>query len=132
MSDDEDSSPPKKKRVRSARNRMLKALRGRGRPPKLGPKRKKKDRRDRPSPGLRAGARFKSVTVPEETHLMIKELTKFYKFTSMSGYMETLIKLAFEQAYEESARLQKIDENRKKAKVNETPDNPPTARRTHF
>jgi len=129
MSDEDDTKPPKKK---YPRNRIPVALRGRGRRPRRGPKRKKRDSPWRPSPAKRTGTRFKSVTMPEETYLMIKELTKFYKFSAMGRYLEAIIKLAFEQAYEESARLQRIDENRKKAKVNETPDNPPTARRTHF
>ena len=129
MFEEEDTPKPKKR----PRNRIPVALRGRGRRPRRGPKRKKRDSPWRLSPANRLGARFRTITVPEETYLMAKELGKFYK-TSMGKFVESLVKPAFEKAYIESTRLKKIEENRQQGKQHEdeTPDNTPTTRRTHF
>ena len=126
----EEKPPVKKRRHRTARDRTLRALRGRGRPIKIG--RPKKKRPNRPPPNKRSGARFFSVTVYEETYLQLKELIRFYKAPSIGKYLEGLVEPAFKQAYIESERLQRIAKNREKANEIQTSDNTDPPRRTHF
>jgi hypothetical protein len=104
--------------------------RRRGRPKKVGrPRVDKQPNRD--SPGMRQGARFKTITLPEEAYLMLKELAKFYE-VSIGNYAASLIVPAFMHAQQEAERLQRIEENREKAKKNETPIGTDRPRRTHF
>ena len=105
-------------------------MKKRGRPKKNG--RPKKDRYDsaRSSPSKRAGARWITVSVPEDAYYMLKELSAFYK-VGMGAYVASLLKPAFDQAYKESLTLQRIANNREKAK-NETQDRDDVPRRTHF
>jgi hypothetical protein len=105
-------------------------MKKRGRPKKNG--RPKKDRYDsaRSSPSKRAGARWITVSVPEDAYYMLKELSAFYK-VGMGAYVAALLKPAFDQAYKESLTLQRIANNREKAK-NETQDRDDVPRRTHF
>ena len=102
----------------------------RGRPRRSGPK--KKDRYDsvRASPSKRTGARWITVSLPEEAYYMVKELSTFYK-VGMGAYVHSLLVPAFKQAYEESLTLQRIDTNRKKDK-DEIQDRDDVPRRTHF
>jgi hypothetical protein len=102
----------------------------RGRPKKVGrPKLDKQPFRD--SPAMRQGARFKTITVPEEGYLMLKELAQFYE-VSIGQYVYSLAIPAFDFALQESQRLQKIEENRQKDKSHETPVGTDRPRRTHF
>lgn len=102
----------------------------RGRPKKVGrPKLDKQPFRD--SPGMRQGARFKTVSLPEEPYLMLKELAQYYG-VSLGNYAASLIIPAFMHTQEEVERLQRIEENRKKAKPHETPVGTDRPRRTHF
>jgi hypothetical protein len=103
--------------------------RNRGRPKKNGRPKLRKER-DRPSPSMRTGVRFKTVTVSEETYYILKELSAFYK-VPMGVYIYSLVLPAFDHAYQESITLQRIEENRKKAK-NEVPNRDDVPRRTHF
>jgi hypothetical protein len=102
----------------------------RGRPRKNG--RPKEDTYDgvRSSPSKRAGKRWITVSLPEEAYYMLKEVAAFYK-VGMGAYMQGLLKTAFDHAYKESLTLQRIDNNRKKAK-DEIPDRDDVPRRTHF
>lgn len=101
----------------------------RGRPRKNGrPKLRKEP--NRPSPSKRTGARFKTITVPEETYYLLQEVATFYK-VSMGVYLYSLVLPAFDHAYQESLTLQRIDANRKKAK-DEIPNTDNVPRRTHF
>ena len=102
----------------------------RGRPRKNG--RPKEDTYDqvRASPSKRAGQRWITVSVPEEAYYMLKEVAAFYK-VGMGNYLYSLILPAFDHAYKESLTLQRIDNNRKKAK-DEIPDRDDVPRRTHF
>lgn len=61
---------------------------------------------------------------------MLKELAAFYK-VGMGAYMQSLLVPAFDQAYKESLTLQRIANNREKAK-NEISDRDDVPRRTHF
>ena len=104
----------------------------RGRPKKVG--RPKKDKQPfRASPSMRQGVRYKTITVPEEAWLMLKELSAFYK-VSIAQYTHSLVVPAFDHAYQESLRLKKIEENRMKDKEkrHEAQDRTDTPRRTHF
>jgi hypothetical protein len=101
----------------------------RGRPKKNGRPKLRKEA-TRASPSMREGARFKTITVPEETYYLIKEVAAFYK-VSVGVYLYSLILPAFDHAYQESLTLQRIDANRKKAK-NEIQDRDDAPRRTHF
>jgi hypothetical protein len=101
----------------------------RGRPKKVGrPKLRKEP--DRASPSMRSGARYKTISVNEETYYILKELSAFYK-VAIGVYIYSLVLPAFDHAYQESLTLQRIDENRKKAK-DETPSTDDVPRRTHF
>lgn len=101
----------------------------RGRPRKNGrPKLRKEP--DRASPSQRTGQRYKTITVNEETYYILKELSAFYK-VAIGVYVYSLVLPAFDHAYQESITLQRIDENRKKAK-DEVPDPDKPARRTSF
>jgi hypothetical protein len=101
----------------------------RGRPKKVGrPKIQRQP--DRDSPSMRSGARYKTITVNEETYYILKELSAFYK-VAIGVYIYSLVLPAFDHAYQESLTLQRIEENRKKAK-NETPSTDDVPRRTHF
>lgn len=103
----------------------------RGRPKKNG--RPKKDRYDevRASPSMRTGSRYRTVTVSEETYYILKELAAFYK-VAIGVYVYSLVLPAFDHAYQESITLQRIEENRKKAKNEEVPNTDDVPRRTHF
>jgi hypothetical protein len=96
----------------------------------------------RPSPSQRDGARWKTITVPEETHMRLKELAKFYK-KPIGRVVEDLVLPAFKKAYEESMTLARIEANRQKEKERveslkrktdetQTPDDNIPPRRTHF
>lgn len=102
----------------------------RGRPKKVGRPKKDVYEKVRSSPSKRAGARYNTVTVPEEAYLMLKELALFYK-VSMGTYFYSLVLPAFDHAYQESLTLQRIDTNRKKEK-DEVQDRDDVPRRTHF
>ena len=105
-------------------------MKKRGRPRRSGPK--KKDRYDavRASPSKRPGQRWITVSLPEDAYFMLKELATFYK-VGMGAYMQSLLIPAFDQAYKESLTLQRIANNREKAK-NEIQDRDDVPRRTHF
>lgn len=105
-------------------------MKKRGRPRKNG--RPKKDRYDsvRASPSKRPGQRWITVSLPENAYYMLKELSAFYK-VGMGAYMASLLKPAFDQAYKESLTLQRIANNREKAK-DEIQDRDDVPRRTHF
>ena len=123
MSDEEELTP-------YVRQKRPKKRKRRGRPKKVGrPRLDKQPNRD--SPGMRQGARFKTISLPEEPYLMLKELAKFYE-VSIGNYAASLIIPAFMHAQEEAERLQRIEENRQKAKKNETPVGTDPPRRTHF
>lgn len=112
---------------------------------RYGPRRRKKykpESANRPSPSQRDGSRWKTITVPEETHVRLKELAKFYK-KPIGRVVEELVLPAFEKAYEESMTLARIQANREKEKERveklkrqtsetETPDDSDAPRRTHF
>jgi hypothetical protein len=101
----------------------------RGRPKKVG--RPKLDKQPhRASPSMRPGKRYKTITVSEETYYILKELSTFYK-VAIGVYIYSLVLPAFDHAYQESLTLQRIEENRKKAK-DEIPDTDDVPRRTHF
>lgn len=102
----------------------------RGRPRKVG--RPKRDRYEdiRASPSKRPGQRWITVSLQENSYFMLKELAAFYK-VGMGAYMGSLLKPAFEQAYKESLTLQRIANNREKAK-DEIQDRDDVPRRTHF
>lgn len=102
----------------------------RGRPKKIGPKKKDQYDKVRSSPSMRTGSRYKTITVSEETYYILKELSTFYK-VAIGVYIYSLVLPAFDHAYQESVTLQRIDENRKKAK-DEVPDPDKPARRTSF
>lgn len=118
----EEYSPVPEGYVRQKRKRKRKVGR---------PKKEKQPFRD--SPSMRQGARWKTITVPEEAWLMLKELSAFYK-VSIAQYVYSLTLPAFDHTYQESLRLQKIEENRKKDKEkrHEAQDRTDTPRRTHF
>jgi hypothetical protein len=101
----------------------------RGRPRNNGRPRLRKEP-NRASPSKREGARFKTITVSEETYYLIKEVATFYK-VSIGVYLYSLILPAFDHAYQESLTLQRIEANRKKAK-DETLHTDDVPRRTHF
>jgi hypothetical protein len=67
---------------------------------------------------------------PEETYYILKELSTFYK-VAIGVYIYSLVLPAFDHAHQESLTLQRIEENRKKAK-DEIPDTDDVPRRTHF
>jgi len=104
--------------------------RGRGRPKKVGRPRKYRDHPLRLSPSYRKGARWHTITVPEEGYYMLKELSLFYK-KSMSQMMAEVVKPAFDKAYQESLTLERIAKNKEKANAQTQHDDQP-ARRTHF
>lgn len=120
MSEEEDTPPATY--VRQKRRK-------RGRPKKVGRPRRE-NQPDRDSPSMRAGRRFKTITVSEETYYILKELSTFYK-VAIGVYIYSLVLPAFDHAYQESLTLQRIEENRKKAK-NEIPNRDDVPRRTHF
>ena len=102
----------------------------RGRPKKIGAKKKDQYDKVRSSPSMRTGSRYKTVTVSEECYYILKELAAFYK-VAIGVYVYSLVLPAFDHAYQESITLQRIEETRKKAK-NEVPDTDDVPRRTHF
>lgn len=81
---------------------------------------------DRAPPSRREGAKFVNVTIPLETSLMLKELSKFYK-RSMSSIVTGFVSDAFDEAYKEAELLARIEANRKKE--DETPDSTKPRRR---
>lgn len=102
-----------------------------GRPKKPGPKVPRKQA-DRVSPSWRAGARFHSVSVPEEAYAKLKEIAAFYK-KPIGRMVEALVEPAFKKAYEESLTLARIAANKEKAReLQETLNNGQPPRRTHF
>jgi hypothetical protein len=123
-------SHKKKQLVPAYPEPYIRKKRKRGRPLKNG--RPKEDIYDqiRSSPSKRSGSRFKTVSTPEDVFFMLTELAMFYKMTK-SAYLVSLIKPAFEKAYQESLTLQRIAANKQKAK-DETPERTDPPRRTHF
>jgi len=108
--------------------------RKRGRPKKNGRPKKSVYQKIRASPSKRAGQRYRSVAVPEDAYHMLKEVAAFYE-VGMGNYMYSLILPAFHHAYDESLTLQRIAENKEKAKQkapDEIPNRDGVPRRTHF
>ncbi len=108
--------------------------RKRGRPRKNGRPKKSVYQKTRASPSKRVGQRYRSVAVPEDAYHMLKEVAAFYE-VGMGNYMYSLILPAFHHAYEESLTLQRIAENKEKAKQkapDEIPNRDDVPRRTHF
>lgn len=105
------------------------AARKRGRPRKLGRPRKNKQA-TRASPSKRAGVRWRSVSVTEDTYFMLQEVSAFYN-VALGVYLYSLILPAFDHAYQESLTLERIAKTREKEK-NETPNTDDVPRRTHF
>ena len=108
--------------------------RKRGRPKKNGRPKKSVYQKIRASPSKRAGQRYRIVAVPEDAYHMLKEVAAFYE-VGMGNYMYSLILPAFHHAYEESLTLQRIAENKEKAKQkapDEIPNRDGVPRRTHF
>lgn len=155
--DEEDKKPPSNARKRpitrlpqtkyvrkTRRDRLLanglrepkvrgeKKKKKRGRPKKDGPPRQYRENPNRLSPSYRKGARFHTVSVPEEAYAMLKEMSLFYK-KSLARVVEDLVKPAFDKAYQESLTLARIAANKEKARATEeTPDDGNPPRRTHF
>jgi hypothetical protein len=109
---------------------------------KVGRPRKYRDDPYRLSPAYRATVRWKTVIMPEEAYMQLKEIATFYKL-SISKMVASLIEPAFQKAYEESMTLARIEANREKEKERveklkrqtsetETPDDSDAPRRTHF
>ena len=87
--------------------------RRRGRPRKLGRKRKKRDPVGRLSPSQRPGARWITVSVPADAYVKLKEIATFRK-TSMAQTVAALVEPEFDKVYEESLLLMRIEQRRKK------------------
>ncbi len=123
-------SHQKKQLVPAYPEPYIRKKRKRGRPLKNG--RPKEDIYDqiRSSPSKRSGSRFKSISAPEDVFFMLTELALFYK-TTKSAFLVSLIKPAFDKAYQESLTLQRIAANKQKAR-DETPQRTDPPRRTHF
>jgi len=105
-----------------------------GRPKKNGRPKKDRWQEQRASPSKRTGSRFKSLSMPEDTYHMLREIALFYKL-SISKMITSLVTPAFEKAYQESLTLQRIEATRKKEKEkakDETQDPDDVPRRTHF
>jgi hypothetical protein len=110
--------------------------RKRGRPRKLGRKKKWREDPYRLSPSTRLGARAYTVSVPEIAYAQIKEMALFYEL-SLSQVVKKLAGEAFVRATEESELLARIEASREKTNATtENKTDPPngtkTPRRTHF
>lgn len=106
--------------------------RRRGRPRKLGRPRKKRDPVDRLSPSQRLGARYKTVTVTEDTYIKLKEIASFRK-VSMIQVAAALVGPEFDKVYEQSLLLMRIEQRRKKEEEErEAQRRNKPAGRTHF
>ena len=111
--------------------------RKRGRPRKIGPKKKWREDPYRLSPSTRPGRRFHTVTLPELPYAQLKEMSLFYEMP-ISQVTAKLVAEAFERAIEESTLLARIEANREKAREKnpttktKTSDDPEPPRRTHF
>lgn len=64
---------------------------------------------DRAPPSRRKGAKFVNVTIPLDTSLRLKELSKFYK-KSMSFLVTKYVNDAFDEAYREAELLARINQ----------------------
>ncbi len=113
-----------------------------GRRKRPGRPRKRREDPYRLSPAYRKTTRWKTVIMPEEAYMQLREIATFYKL-SISQMVAQLIEPAFKKAYEESMTLARIEANREKEKERveslkrktdeaQTPDNPNPPRRTHF
>lgn len=128
MSDTEQEEKVFVGKPRESRAKMRK----RGRPRKVGRPRKKRDSPNRPSPSQRAGARWISVSIPEDAYIKLKEIAAFRK-KSLSQTVATLVEPEFDKVYEESLLLLRIEQRRKKEEEEreaQRRNNP--AGRTHF
>jgi len=109
----------------------------RGRPRKIGPKKKWREDPYRLSPSTRPGARWHTVSVPELAHAQLKEMSLFYEMP-LTQIIAKLVGEAFVRASEESALLARIEANRQKESADgkaheDVPrDADKPARRTHF
>lgn len=86
------------------------------------------------SPAYRKNVRYKTIIMPEEAYIQLKEMALFYKL-SISQMAVKLIEPAFAKAYEESMTLARIEANRQKEKERaetKTSDDDKPPRRTHF
>lgn len=109
----------------------------RGRPRKIGPKKKWREDPYRLSPSTRPGRRFHTITLPELAHAQLKEMALFYEMP-ISQVAAKLVDEAFARATEESELLARIEANRHKENPNgkadeDVPqDGTKAPRRTHF
>lgn len=80
-------------------------------------RRKTKDKRHkRESPSQRAGVRYRSISVREDTYIRLHELGRFYQ-KSIARVVADAIVPAFEKAYQESLTLSRIEANREKERA---------------
>lgn len=94
---------PKKKKKAYKRKR-------RGRPKRVG----RPPNDTRPSPSMREGRRFHTVTLEEIVYIHLVELKKFYKMESLSKTIAKFIEPAFEKTYKDALTLKKIAERKEK------------------
>lgn len=83
--------------------------RKRGRVPKRG---------HRLSPSQREGSRFHSINIPEQTWIMLKEMSAFYNKT-ISQLISEITRPAFKRAYDESRALAIIEARKERQRADD-------------
>jgi hypothetical protein len=142
-----DFGPPGQKKYAGLINGVYERKPPRKRQKRHRPKQPKQVSRE--SPSQRPGKRYKTILVPEETYVKLHEMGRLYQ-VSFGRIVAALVEPAFEEAYQDSLLLARIEETRQKEKElaeqqkpksgrprktdqePEAPDDSKPARRTHF
>lgn len=107
--------PEGKEKLAALKEKYRRKLSARGRKRRRGGKRLYRYA-GRTSPSQRKGQRFTTLSLPIETYLRLKEVSKFYKKT-MTAIVRDHVEALFDEAYKQSELLARIEKNRGKNSV---------------
>lgn len=108
-----DFGPPTNKKYAGLVNGIYERKPPRKRQKRMYRKQPKQPKRE--SPSQRPNKRYKTILIPEETYIKLHEMGRLYQ-VSFGRIVAALVEPAFEEAYQDSLLLARIEETRQKEK----------------
>ena len=106
-----DFGPPTNKKYAGLVNGIYERKPPRKRQKRMYRKQPKQPKRE--SPSQRPNKRYKTILIPEETYIKLHEMGRLYQ-VSFGRIVAALVEPAFEEAYQDSLLLARIEETRQK------------------
>ena len=106
-----DFGPPTSKKYAGLINGIYERKPPRKRQKRIYRKQPKQVKRE--SPSQRPNKRYKTILIPEETYIKLHEMGRLYQ-VSFGRIVAALVEPAFEEAYQDSLLLARIEETRQK------------------